>query len=97
MTRLVALYRQPADEAAFLAHYDTVHAPLVRAIPGLQAFEVRRVAQTLVGDAYFMVAEMRWADRASFDAAMRSPENRAAGEDVMSFAAGLVTLFVTDD
>lgn len=41
---------------------------------------------------YFLIAEMHFADDAAFDAAMASPENRAVGKDVMTFAKGLVTM-----
>ena len=47
--------------------------------------------------AYFLVAEMVFPDQARFQDAMRSPENKAAGKDLMSFASGLVTLIVTEE
>ncbi len=34
--RLIALYNQPDDPAAFDAHYRDVHAPMVRRYPGLR-------------------------------------------------------------
>lgn len=46
---------------------------------------------------YFLIAEMIFPDRARFDEAMASPENRAAGKDLMTFARELVTLLVTED
>ncbi len=39
-----------------------------------------------------MIAELHFADEASFDKAMASAENRAAGKDLMSFAKGLITM-----
>ena len=47
--------------------------------------------------AYFLIAELHFPDRETFDAAMASPENAAAGKDLMSFAKGLVTLLVAED
>ena len=38
--KLVALYTQPEDVAAFDAHYRDVHAPLVEKVPGLQRWEL---------------------------------------------------------
>ena len=98
MIKLIALYRKPEDEAAFMAHYDTVHRPLVEAVPGLAAIRVSRmVGAPTGGDApYFLMAEMAFADRATFDAAMASPENRAAGKDLISFAKGIVTLMIAE-
>ena len=97
MVKLIALYRAPTDEVAFLDHYERVHAPLVRAIPHLRTLTMSRVTQTMIGEpAFFLMAEMVFDDRAQFDEAMRSRENRAAGADLMGFAAGLVTLMVAE-
>ncbi|TWC98929.1 uncharacterized protein (TIGR02118 family) [Sphingobium sp. AEW010] len=81
-----------------MEHYEKVHVPLVRATPKLQSIDVHRVAKTVYGgEGIFLIARMTFADRASFDQAMASAENKAAGKDLMSFAAGAVTLLVTDD
>lgn len=99
MKKLLALYTQPDDVDAFLAHYHSVHQPLVERIPGLARLVVNRVTGTPMGSAapYFMIAEMHFSDAATFEAAMRSPENREAGRDLMSFARNLVTLIVVED
>jgi uncharacterized protein (TIGR02118 family) len=97
--KLLAMYQQPADIDAFLSHYNEVHLPLVMKVPGLQKAVVNRIDKNLMGgDApYFMIAELHFADQAAFDAAMASPENRAAGKDVMSFAKGLVTMLTATE
>jgi uncharacterized protein (TIGR02118 family) len=46
---------------------------------------------------YFLIAELHFKDQAAFDTAMASPENRAAGKDVMGFAKGLVTMLVATE
>lgn len=95
--KLIAIYRKPDDEAAFLKHYEEVHSPLVRSVPGLQRLVVNRVSQSLMGpDGPFMIAEMHFADDQAFADAMRSPENKAAGKDLAGFANGLVTLVVAE-
>jgi uncharacterized protein (TIGR02118 family) len=43
-----------------------------------------------------LIAEMTYRDRASFDAAMKSPENQAAGQDLMTFAKGKARVLVAD-
>lgn len=98
MHKLIALYQQPEDPDAFLEHYNTVHMPLVRQTPGLQSAEAYCVHANAMGGEipYFMIAEMTYPDKATFDAAMASPENRAAGKDLMSFARGKVTLLVVE-
>lgn len=96
--KLIALYRKPDDVEAFLNHYDQVHAPLVRKTPHLGRMVVNRVTGSPMGEpAYFLMAEMQFPDRARFDEAMASPENRAAGKDLMGFARELVTLLVVEE
>lgn len=98
MKKLIALYRKPADVEAFLAHYRDVHLPLVAKTPGLLRAEINHVTAAPMGGEppYFLIAEMFFANQESFDAAMKSPENRAAGKDLMGFARDLVTLLVAD-
>ena len=81
--KLVVLYTQPADPAAFDEHYLSVHAALVRKIPGLQRFETGRITAALDGgeQTYYRVAELYFASQAAFDAALGSPEGAAAGQD----------------
>lgn len=95
MHKLIAIYQQPEDPAAFMDHYLGVHMPLVMQIPGLLKAEVNRIEATLMGEGPFLIAEMTFADKAHYDAAMASPENRAAGKDMMGFAKGKVTLIET--
>ncbi|MBX5444799.1 EthD family reductase [Sphaerobacter sp.] len=99
MIRVVALYKQPEDVEGFMRHYQELHTPLVRKIPGLAGLEVTRItADAFGGEApYFLMAVMTFPDRETFDAAMRSEENRAVAKDVMGFARGLVTVMVGED
>jgi len=90
--KLVALYRQPADAAAFDEAYFKTHVPLVEKLPGLQKIVVTRFTRTLVGDGFYLMTEMHFADEAALKAAMKSPENAAAGANLDSFARGLYTL-----
>lgn len=80
-----------------MKHYEEVHSPLVKSVPGLQRLVVSWVSQSLMGpDGPFLIAEMHFADDQSFANAMSSPENRAAGKDLAGFAKGLVTLVVAE-
>lgn len=93
MHKLIALYRTPADEAAFMAYYQNTHLPLVAKIPGLVRAEVTRITRTLMGESgHFLLAEMVFADAESFKAAMKSAENAATGADLANFAQGIVTV-----
>lgn len=95
--KLVAVYNQPADQAAFDRHYDEIHTPLAKAVPGLSELRVTRMKKRLMGEAdIYLVAEMIFPDQETFNAAMASEENKAAGADLSNFASAGVTLFVAN-
>jgi uncharacterized protein (TIGR02118 family) len=91
-SKLIALYKQPADAAAFDEAYFNSHLPLIAKVPGLQRTVLTRFTRTLMGDGYYLMAEMFFTDQAALKNGMRSPEMAAAGENLNSFAEGLVTL-----
>lgn len=94
MVKLVALYRKPADPSAFDKHYFEVHLPLVRKTPGLRKAEITRVTGAPFADAkYYLMAELYYDSVDALNVANASPEGKAAGRDLMSFAADVVTLF----
>ena|SRR5687768_16869393 len=94
MIKLVALFKRPEAVEEFDAHYEQTHAPLMRMVPGLERMEVTRNLKAFRGEPeYYLVAEMYFRDQETFDAAMASEENRAAGKDLMSFAREYVTMF----
>lgn len=95
--KLVALYGQPADPAAFEDAYFRTHVPLIKKVPGLQDIEVSRFTRSLMGEGFHMMAVMSFEDEDSLKAAMRSAEMQAAGENLNSFAEGLVTLMFAED
>ena len=97
MVKLVALYTTPADPDAFMRHYTEVHAPLVRAYPGLQRLEVSRVTRTLMGEpALFLTAEMYFENMDALKAAQKSPEGAKVGQDLMAFAANNVSIHIAE-
>ena len=96
MSKLIALYKQPPDPEAFDKAYFETHLPLLSKVPGLRSTSIRRVTRTLMGEGFYMLAEMDFADLDTLKAAMRSSEMAAAGEKLNSFAAGLVTLMFAE-
>ena len=98
MVRLIALYSQPEDPAAFDAHYRDVHAPIVARYPKLLGTELTR-ADGVGGrpPAFYLMAEMRFATRADLDEALASEAGRESGKDLRNFAGAGVTLFIADD
>ena len=93
MVKLVALYSAPPDPEGFERHYREVHLPLIERWPGLRRLEAGRITGAVGGPApYYMMAEMYFDDAEALRAAMRSAEGRAAGDDLQTFAKGLVTM-----
>jgi uncharacterized protein (TIGR02118 family) len=84
MVRLLVLYNPPEDAAAFDKHYDEVHIPLAKTLPGLVRYTVSR---NLGRNAqYHLVAELDFEDMASARAALGSPIGAECTADVAKFA-----------
>lgn len=97
MSKLIALYKQPPDLADFEQQYFSTHLPLLSKVPGLQRTVLTRINRTLMGDSYYLMAEMYFPDNDTLKAGLRSPEMSAAGENLNSFASGLVTLMFGEE
>ncbi len=96
MVTLLATYQTPSDPEQFLAHYQEVHAPLAKAMPGLQSLAWGKVANLGGEHPLFLVATMEFLDRDALDRALASPEGRAAGRDLNTFAKGIYELKVVE-
>jgi uncharacterized protein (TIGR02118 family) len=97
MVKLVALYKKPANVDAFEQHYTHVHIPLVEKIPGIRKTEWTRFLASPQGEApYYMMYEMYFDSMEAYQAAMKSEENKIAGQDLLSFARDSVTLMVAE-
>ena len=97
MVKLIALYRKPADVAAFEKHYTEIHSPLAKKMPGLRKMEVCRCYGSPGGEAkFYLVAEMYFDSKEALMAALGSPEGKAAGKDVMGFAGDLIHMMFAE-
>ena len=97
MVKLIALYRTPEDKAGFDNHYDEIHTPLVKKMPGLRKLEVARITGAPIGEPkHYLIAEMYFDSKDALDTALASSEGKATGRDLMSFAANLVTMFYAE-
>ncbi len=100
MVTLTALFKTPEDALGFEEHYINVHTPLMKKVPGLKKMEVTRFTKMLtpptstLGEQPYLQCTMYFDDKDSFKAAMASEENIAAGKDLMSFAAPLVSMCI---
>jgi uncharacterized protein (TIGR02118 family) len=88
MVRFLVLYNMPEDPAEFDRHYREVHIPLAEKLPGLRRYTISRDMALVRGEAFYMIAELDFDDRAALQAAFESPEGQAAAEDVPKFATG---------
>jgi len=97
VVKLVALYKKPADVAAFEKHYTEIHTPLAKNMPGLKRFELSRMSGSPGGEPkFYMMAELYFDDQEAMFAALGSEEGKAAAKDVMSFAGDIVQMMFAD-
>ncbi len=93
MVKLIALYKKPEDVQAFDQAYFDTHIPLVKKVPGLERVDISRITGTAFGQSdLYLIAELYFRDQEAMDRAMASPENRAAGKNLMGFAKDVVTM-----
>jgi uncharacterized protein (TIGR02118 family) len=102
MTTLLALYRRPDGgpdaQEALERRYTDEHLPLVARTPGLRETRIARVTQALGGETdLFLVASMRFDDRAELDAGLGSDAMRQAGRLLREIAPGLATFLILED
>ena len=95
--KLIALYTQPPDPQAFEEAYFKTHLPLLNQVPGLDHTSIIRLTRSLMGENFYMLAIMEFASESALKIGMRSPEMAAAGENLNTFAEGLVTLMYGED
>jgi uncharacterized protein (TIGR02118 family) len=94
--KLVVLYTQPADPAAFDEHYTSIHKPLVAKMPGLDRAEYGQFTMALDGgeQTYYRAAELYFADQDAMNAAFGSPEGAATAADYGEIAPPGSRMFI---
>jgi len=98
MAKVYALYKTPADPAAFERYYFDRHVPLAKTIPGLRSYEVTRGTIAAMGGPapYHLIATLSFDSRAAVDAALASPQGQATARDLGNFATGGVDVLITE-
>ena len=92
MVRLLVLYETPENPEAFDRHYNEVHIPLARQLPGLLRYTVsRNISATRGGKEFYLVAELDWESLEAMQAAMTSEIGKETTADVPKFAPTGVT------
>jgi uncharacterized protein (TIGR02118 family) len=91
---LVALYKRPADPAAFDAYYRTKHAPLAKTLPALQSYTLSKG----LGDKapYYLVAILTFPSVEAMKTALASPQGTAVVGDLKNFAQAGVDILTFD-
>lgn len=98
MAKIIAMYRRPADPAAFDRYYDATHVPIAKKIHGLRQYEVTAgPVATLEGPSpYHLIAVLTFDSVAAIHAALASPEGQATAADLANFATAGVELYIAD-
>lgn len=97
MVKLIALYKAPENQQEFDQHYNEVHTPLVKKMPGLRKLEAAKITGAPIGETkHYLIAEMYFDSQDALNAAMASPDGKAAARDLMGFAGNLVTMFYAE-
>jgi uncharacterized protein (TIGR02118 family) len=98
MAKLIALYKKPANAAAFDKHYFSTHLGIAKKVPGLRRYEVSTGAvATPQGDSpYHLVAVLSFDSMAAIQQALSTAEGQAAAGDLANFAQAGVELLVFD-
>lgn len=83
MIRFLILYKKPHDIQAFEHHYNKVHIPLSKELPGLRRYALSRNIVSVRGDEpYYLIAELEWDNMEALKKAFQSPEGQATAQDV---------------
>jgi len=100
MVKLIIFFRKPADDAAtdaFEEHFSFRHVPLVGAMPGVVRSAVNRAIGAPRGEPpYYLIHDVYFADMAALNFALNSPEGRAAGADLSTFARDIASLMFAE-
>ncbi|MFQ5425090.1 MAG: EthD family reductase [Phycisphaerae bacterium] len=98
MVKLVAVYRKPEDPEAFDKQYFETHLPLARKMPGLVKCEIERPTGSPMPNIEIphLAAHLYFDNMDTLKAAMKSPEGKAAADNLMSFAGKYVRMFFTE-
>ncbi|MEO8122159.1 MAG: EthD family reductase [Rhodoferax sp.] len=98
MTKLFAIYQQPADAAVFDDYYFNKHVPLAKTVPGLLSYEVTRgdVMGMAGKHGAYLVAILEFESMSAIQAALTSPQGQAVAADLANFAGAGVDLMMSE-
>ena len=96
--KLLVLYTQPDDAAAFDEHYLAEHGPLVDTVPGLERWEGAKFVAAADGGemTYHRTAELYFTDMDSLQAALATDEGKATAADYGRIAPPGSRMFIAE-
>ena len=98
MAKLIAMYKTPADKAAFDRYYHSTHVPIAKTVPGLRAYEISH-GPIVTPDGlapYHLIATLTFDSVAAIQAALGSPVGQATAADLGRFATAGVDIYIRD-
>jgi uncharacterized protein (TIGR02118 family) len=91
--RILVIYQQPPDPAAFDEYYFNTHIPMARKLPKLRGIHFNAGPPVaLTGPAPYLIAELNFDSMEDLQAAVTSPEGVATAADVPNFSTGQTIL-----
>ncbi len=97
MYKMIAIYKMPADVAAFDDWYKG-HTEIAKKVPHVKEFRFTKITGGPRGasDLHF-IAELCFASKDDFKAAMSSPENMAAGKDAFTNYKDIISVHFAEE
>ncbi len=96
--KITITFWSPEDPAAFERHYVETHAPLVKELPGLRAYEYGRALTNFDGsepDAFWVVS-LTFDDEAAMHAAFASSAGQKTTADMPNYLTGPMKSVVSE-
>lgn len=96
--KITITFGPPADPEAFERHYVETHAPLVRALPGLRAYEYGRALTNFDGSApdAFWVVSLTFDDVEAMHGSFAGAAGQKTTEDMPNFITGSMKSVVSE-
>ena len=98
MARLLAMYKKPADTAAFDRYYFATHVPLAKKLSGLTSYDVSEgpIATPDGVAPYHLIATLAFDSVEAIQSAISSAEGQAVVADLANFASAGVDIYIID-
>ena len=96
--KITITFWTPTDPEAFERHYVETHAPLVRELPGLRAYEYGRALTNFDGsepDAFWVVS-LTFDDADAMHSSFASPAGQQTTADMANFITGPMKSIVSE-